>query len=334
MRIEKIIIILLILTILVAALSNVVQSRECIVVTAPIEKYALEQVLPKNYTIITILTGNVNPHYIPVKPRMISKVKMCQIYIPLWHFSIEYRLIKYAKIVTTLKDYEKNGLKFLKYPYTDIVNSHGWWLYPENMKALIKSTLPKLCIVYRCSRDIVEIYYRKFDEDIEKLEQYLKYIGERIKIECPGIVIVCTSPALQYLAYSMNISCIVIREGLNIQNIFKYYRNRKFIILMASFQKGTRESWYFKDLIRGGRGVIIYVPILGDVNVNYTYTGFLYTLAGEIYGACISLNNMNNSFRTTSENYYTYILYVLSILLSICLVIIVGFLRSYKVRYF
>ncbi len=338
MRIEDTLTIVLMIVIvltLCSALSSTLNASISVVVTAAVEKYALKEAFHNILNISVLIPVELNPHYIPIRPSMIKIVKRSEIYVPLWHFPFEYKLASsiHGIYIIKLSQYVKNGLRFLKYPNTSIVNSHGWWLDPYNMLSLVKTVEIILVRQYPSLKNIIEIYYDSFRHSIQVLHSYLLHVGHEIRRYCTDVVIVCACPAFEYLMHSMNLTCIVLRDNFGIEKLLIKKGRGKYIILLADFQKNTKYSWYFEDLIRGGNGVILYLPVLGSVNVNITYTGLLYSMSGRILEACkiISQNTGEHSYSQSNFS-LIFIVYTLAILLSICLVVVASFSRNYSRR--
>ncbi|NPA99812.1 MAG: zinc ABC transporter solute-binding protein [Crenarchaeota archaeon] len=303
-----------------------------VTVTVPIEEYALHEAFPDILHIDVLLSGETNPHYIPLRPSMIKIVERSDIYVPLWHFPIEYRLAQMIRnriLIVDLRDYEKNGLKILYFPGSNIPDTHGWWLDPENMLALVKSFEDILKKKYPQLSKTAYNDLIIFKDRIHELENYLHMIGKEIRRQCPDVVIVCANPATLYLVHDLGLSCIVIRQGENIKIMKIISNNRPLIILLADFQKGTKLDWFYRQLLRRHIGTILYISILGSVNVNITYTGLLYSISGELYGTCISLTREARSSRSSSafNTDLIYVVYVLLVLLSICIIVLVSMFR-------
>ncbi len=330
----KVLIIILILTLLI---SNVHAYIINVTVTVPVEEYALNEAFPGLLHIDVLITGETNPHYIPLRPSMINIVEKSAIYVPLWHFPVEYRLAQVVNgkvMITRLEDYEKNGLKILNFPGSKIPDTHGWWLDPENMLALVKSLEEKLSEEYPQFSNVLHNDFKIFKLRIEQLENYLRILGNKIRKYCPKVIIICANPATLYIVHDLGLNCIVVREGENMKVLRIISRNRPLIILLADFQKGTKVDWFYRQLLRNHLGAILYVSILGSVNVNITYTGLLYSIGGELYGACISLTHEVELSRGGSAIFnidLVYVIYVLLVLLSICIIVLISmFRRVYK----
>jgi len=325
MRTLQLIIILLFITITVVY-SYLIN----ITVTVPIEKYAISEAFPDIVHVSVLLSGETNPHYIPFRLSMIKIVERSQIYVPLWHFPIEYRLAELIKnriTILTLEDYKREGLIFLNYPGTNIPDTHGWWLDPDNMLALITALYKKMLDI---STDRMEIEkdYKIFVKRILQLNIFLRDFGKIMKRECKNVIIICANPATLYVVHDLGLDCVVVREGENINAIKSINMNRPILVLLASFQRGTKIDWFYRTLVRKHPGTIEYLDILGSVNVNITYTGLLYNIAGKLYGACIALSHVQNHHVEKSSNSdLIYVTYVLSVLLAICVIVILSMLR-------
>jgi len=307
-----------------------------VTVTAPVEEYALHEAFPRILHINVLISGETNPHYTPLRPSMINIVERSTIYVPLWHFPVEYRIIQVVEgkvLIPKLRDYEKNGLKILYFPGTRIPDTHGWWLDPENMLALVKSFEEILQERYSQLSQILQNDLTIFKCRIKQLENYLHIIGRKIREECSEVIIVCANPATLYIVHDLDLNCIVIREGETVKIMKIISKNKPLIILLADFQKGTKLDWYYRQLLRNHPGTILYISILGSVNVNITYTGLLYSIGGELYGACISLaHEVELSRGGVSLNVdLIYVIYVLLVLLAICIIVLISmFRRLYK----
>ena len=329
----------LIVTSLVLALSHICFAQINVTVTAPVVSYALTQAFGDLLHIKVLLKGYVNPHYVPVTLSMINKVKKSQIYVPLWHFPLEYRLASYAKfhniIVPTIEQYFKNGLKFLKYPGTTLNNTHGWWLYPENMLALVKAVAKILIENNPEYTDMIELKLKQFSKDIQHLEKTLSYIGREIRTlqSRYRIFLVCACPAFQYLLKSLNVSCIVLHEVSMTEAVSKILKMRGVpIIMLAEFQKGTKLDYYMRNLALRKRGIVLYLPVLGLDNENVTYTEYIMYLVGKLYGAMTSVSFSYHAQSSSANVNYIYVLYVLASITCILLVITVSALRRISSR--
>ncbi len=306
-----------------------------VTVTIPIEQYAIYEAFPHIVHVYTLLSGETNPHYTPLRPSMIRIVEKSLIYVPLWHFPIEYRIAHVVKrkiIVITLEDYKRHGLKFLRYPETDIPDTHGWWLNPYNMLALIETLKNYIIRIDPKDRTIVTFDYEMFKNRIIQLSRYLRTLGRSIKKYCKNVIIVCANPATLYIIHDLGLQCIVVREEQSTE-ILKLFNTRKpLLILLAKFQKGTKIDWFYQSLIRKYGGTVLYVDTLGSVNVNITYTGLLYTIGGEIYGSCLALSHeAHRSGGSNRGSELVYVTYVLAVLLAICVIIIISmFRRGYR----
>ncbi|GEM_PF-5020272 len=325
------------LIILAAQVTSIASAYINVTVTIPVEAYALRQAFGNLLHINVLVSGYVNPHYVPVTTSMVKTVLSSQIYVPLWHLPLEYRLASLAETqgvsVPSLQSYEKNGLIFLKYPETNLNNTHGWWLYPKNILALVKSVGQLIEKKFPQYQIVVHEDIDRFSNEIELLENNLLIIGERLRkdIENKRITIICACPALQYLMKSLGLDCIVLREVSQVVKV-SHLPHGELLVLLADFQRGTKIDYYMHSLVERVGGLVVYIPILGIENLNMTYSEYMMYIVGKVREAVQSMQATSSSIAHAGETMYIYVMYVLIVVTSIMLVLTVSALRRLSLR--
>ncbi len=319
-------------------LCNTVHAEEkiTIVVSAPIEKYILSQLLGNITVIKSILSGEYEPHLQLLTRKMISMVLKSDLYVPLYHFEFEYRLIKICEQHSIpIVRVNMHRLILLRFPHTKIINTHGWWLLPENALYLANCTLQVIKLRFPELANYLQGRYEQFRQDIHRLSIILRRLGEKARYlkNMNNALLVCAAP-VQYLLESLNLTCDVVisEKGLSSSQILLIEKHRGPVIaLLANFQRDSAVDRALSDIVKRKGGTILYIPVIGLRNYNMSYTSFMLLYSGEILGALSSAKFSVATIKKKSA--YTYgdvLLYVcllLAALLAISLIINISLLR-------
>ncbi len=326
--------VLMIVTLL--SLSVVVHASNKIViaVSIPVEKYILSQALGNIVSVRSLLSGEYEPHLQEVTRNIISQVLRSDLYVPVYHFEFEYRLISVCSennIPVVKIDLRK--LVLLRFPHTSTVNMHGWWLLPENALYLANSTVKILEREYPELASYLEARLSKFVHDIERIRQILSSFGNqarRLK-NLKNVLLVCSPPA-EYMVAALNLTCdvVVSERTLSSKTVLILSRHQGPILaLLANFQRGSAIDRLLSSMVSRKGGAVLYIPFIGLRRYNMTYTEYMLTYEGEILGALAAVRptvSMTRG-RSSSANLLLYVCILLGTLLVMSLIVNISLLR-------
>lgn len=271
-----------------------------IVTSIPVIKYVVKELLNNKVQVYVLYYGNVNPHTIKLKPWMISYVENSNFVISLSHFPYELRIEKYCikSGIPVLKfsDYMEY-LILLKYPEIEIINTHGWWLYINNIEKFSKILLDKFVQLGVLTNSEALKVYGDFVEKLRDLKDYSKKF-----VELRNYSFIC-SPPFQYFLKNFNVNCtIVLKEHISQKDLVKLKNIKKpVVILLANYEKDSVIDRYLKSVLNEKPGVICYLSVIGN-NTEVAYTKFM-TYLIERFKKCLTM--LNNQVKVSSINSVT-----------------------------
>jgi len=335
-RIISVIIFIIYITIttLASCSSAEIKNKITVVVSIPFEKYILKQVLGNLAEVKTLISGEYEPHLQTLTQEMISSVLNSDIYVPVYHFEFEYRLIRLCtQYNIPFVTIDMHRLKLLRYPHIGTLNTHGWWILPENAITLANYTIDTLCRQFPELSSYLTRRLIMFERDVKRVLNVLKSVSVEISLyrKRNHVLIVCAPPA-QYLLYSINNTCdIILSERVQLPSLIISLEKHKgpIVALLANFQRGSELSRMLKELIKRKGGTILYIPFIGLKNLNITYTEFLLMYTYEILGAVksASLRSELKAKHTSTNELLLYTCILLGTLLLISVIINLSLLR-------
>jgi ABC-type Zn uptake system ZnuABC Zn-binding protein ZnuA len=279
-------------------------------------------------------------HEIVISNSMIQEALNSDILIVTGHIAWERDLISIvsevkpsnesAYIVNLLEDL-KDELLILRFPHSDELNLHGYWLYTSNAIIIASKIAEVLSIADPPHSEYYSHALLEFGERLTRLEELMYDVREKMGVEEESIVAV--TPPEQYVlkSFGLNPSTVLVRGGLQdiSPSIYRDFRDGlnsgKYKIIVISDLTKKKPIYRLVQQLSQEYDVRVIEFRASSLNDIYLYeTLMTYNIA--------ALSSLTNPSRSVERYDITESTYTLLIIVSVLVLISLSLYIIFRVR--
>jgi len=298
-----------------------------ILVTVSIEaiSFFVEEIGGPYVKVIPLVPEGVEFHHYILTSDVMEQALKSDLLIITGHLAWEKELIEVVSrenskvvILDILSDLSEN-LTLLKFPGTNELNLHGYWLYPENAIVIARRITDILSNIDTNHFSYYEDSYKLFRERVEKI---LEYAREKIiRSGLAGLRVVAVTPPEQYVlvGFGLNVCVVLTLGGLQdippsvLENVRKGLISGKYsIIVMSDLARKLHIYEYVVELSQITNKPVIEIRTISLHGIKLYETILTYDLA-----KIISIKEIGAMNTYEGSNNVSFIVYILVFILGI-----------------